>query len=205
MTHVFGRAARDFVANSWRLVPLNAAVGAVLVLAGMSAFALRGAVLLVVLAGPLLAGLAHEAVTLRRTGNVVLADGIAGVRAYWRRGLALGVVGAVLLGLGLLAVHVYGGTPLWPLAFLTIYVLVVLGIYQLVLWTYAIAAPEAPLADCARDAAWFVARRPGATLGFGLLVVAVNVVGIAAGVMPFLTLTIAFSFLAAAHFVLEAD
>ena len=91
------------------------------------------------------------------------------------------------------------------LAFLTIYILVLLGIYQLVLWMYAIAAPDEPLADCARDAATFVARRPGATLGFGLLVLAVNVVGIAAGVMPFLTLTIAFSFLAAAHFVLEAD
>ena len=205
MTHVFRGAARDFVANSWRLVPLNAAVGAIVVLACASAVAQRGAVLIVVLAGPLLAGLAHEAVTLRRTGNVVLADGIRGVRMYWRRGLGLGVAGAALLGLGILAVHVYGRTPLWPLSFVTIYLLVLLGIYQLLLWTFAIASPEEPLADCARRAAAFVARRPGATLGFGLLVLAVNLVGVAAGVMPFLTLTIAFSFLAAAHFVLEAD
>jgi hypothetical protein len=44
--------------------------------------------------------------------------------------------------------------------------------------------------------------RPLTAFGFALALVVVNALGIAAGVMPFLTLTIAYSFLAAAHFAL---
>jgi hypothetical protein len=198
-------ALRDFYRNSWRLLPFNAAVGAVLVLAGIGAVATRAALLVALLAGPLLAAVAHCAVTLTRTGNLTLADGVEGLRLHWRRGLALGAAGGALLFLGVLAVHVYGRTPLWPLSFVTIYLLVVLGIYQLVLWTLAIAQPAAPLRQVAREAARFVATRPRSTLTLGLLLLVINAAGIAAGAMPFLTLTVAFSFLAAAHFVLEVD
>jgi hypothetical protein len=47
-----------------------------------------------------------------------------------------------------------------------------------------------------------VARRPGAALGLGLGLLLVNAAGLAAAVMPFLTLTLAYSFVAAAHFAL---
>jgi hypothetical protein len=200
-----GLALGDFYRNSWRLVPLNAAVGAVLVVAGFGAVAAPAALALALLAGPLLAALTHAAVTLARTGNVTLRDGVDGLRLHWRRGLVLGALGGALLFLGVLAIHVYGGTPLWPLAFVTGYLLVLFGIFQLILWTLAIDDPGASLRLVAGRAARFVARRPWPTLAFGLLVLAINAAGIAAGLMPFLTLTLAFSFLAAAHFVLEAD
>lgn len=204
-THALSLALGDFYRNSWRLVPFNAAVGALLVVAGIGAVAVRAALVVALLAGPLLAAMAHCAVTVRLTGNLTLADGLEGLRLHWRRGLVLGAAGGALLFLGLLAVHVYGRTPLWPLSFVTAYLLVLLGIYQLVLWTMAIAEPAKSLPAVARDAAGFVAGRPLATIGLGLLLLVINAAGIAAGLMPFLTLTVAFSFLAAAHFVLEVD
>jgi hypothetical protein len=196
------RALRDFYGNSWRLMPVNAALGAVVAFAVFSAIAVRAALVGALLAGPLLATLVHCTVTLAQTGNLALSDALEGLRLHWRRGLLLGAGGSALFGLGVLAVRFYGGTPLWPLSFVTIYALVLLGIYQLVLWTLAIADPVAPLRDVARDAARFVAERPRATLALGLALLAVNAAGVAAAVMPFLTLTVAYSFLAAAHFVL---
>jgi hypothetical protein len=50
-----------------------------------------------------------------------------------------------------------------------------------------------------------VAQRPGATLLFGLALLVVNLAGVAAAVMPFLTITIAYSFVAVAHFVLPEE
>jgi len=71
-----------------------------------------------------------------------------------------------------------------------------------VLWTFAIAEPERGLRRSAGEAAGFVASRPFSTLLLGLVLVLVNIAGIAAAVMPFLTLTVAYTFLATAHFVL---
>lgn len=195
-------ALRDFYGNSWRLVPLNAAVGMVLLLAAVSAVATRAALVAALLAGPPLAALVHAAVTLQQTGNVTLRDGVEGLRLHWRRGLALGAGGAALFVVGAVAVHTYGGTSLWPLAFVTLYLLALLGIFQLVLWTIAIAQPELRLRDAAHEAAVLVAQRPRATIVLGLALLLVNAAGVAAAVMPFLTLTVAYSFLAAAHFVL---
>jgi hypothetical protein len=196
-------ALRDVYENSWRLVPVNAALGAVLVAVGAAAFAVRAALVLAVLAGPVAAALLHSAVTLVRTGNVELRDAVEGLRLHWRRGLLFGAAGAALLGLGLLAVRFYARVAHgWPLAFLTLYLLVLLGVYLLVAWTLAIAEPERPLRSVCRDAAELGARRPGATLLLGLALLLVNAAGIAAAAMPFLTLTVAYSFLAAARFVL---
>ena len=49
------------------------------------------------------------------------------------------------------------------------------------------------------------AQRPGATLLLGLALLLVNLAGIAAAVMPFLTITVAYSFLAVAHFVVPPE
>ena len=54
-------------------------------------------------------------------------------------------------------------------------------------------------------AAALAARRPGATLVIGLALLLVNLAGIAAAVMPFLTITLAYSFVAVAHFVLPPE
>lgn len=196
-------ALRDMYANSWRLVPVNAALGLLLAFVGAAVLVTRAAVVLAVLAGPLAAALAHCGVTLVRTGNLRFADAVDGLRLHWRRGLLLGAAGTAFVVLGVVAVTFYGNSPLaWPLAFVALYLIVLLGVYQVVLWTLAIAEPERGLRAVAREAAELVARRPGATAAIGLALLLVNVAGIAAAVMPFLTLTIAYSFVAAAHFAL---
>src|SRR5205823_10065302 len=60
---------------------------AVIVLTAFSAVAARAGVVVVLLAGPLLAALVHSAVTVTRTGNLAFADGVEGLRLHWRRGL----------------------------------------------------------------------------------------------------------------------
>lgn len=197
-------ALRDFYANSWRLVAVNAAFGAVVVASILAALALPVAGVLIAAAGPAAAVVVHCSVTLVRTGNLTFADAWEGLRLHWRRGVVLSVLGCALLGLGALALRFYGATAIWPLAFLTLYVLVLLGIYALILWTLAIAEPGCGLRRVARDAGVFVASRPSATLVLGLVLLLVNLAGIAAAVMPFLTLTVAYTFLAIAHFVLPA-
>ena len=199
-------AVGDLYRNSWRLLPVNAAFGAVLVAVAVAAVATRAALVLVVLAGPIAAALVHCAVLLARDENVELRDGLVGLRLHWRRGLALGAGGGLLLLLGVVAVRDFSRLPFgWPLVFLAVYLLVLLGVYQLVVWTLAIAEPERPLSAALRDAGVLVARRPGAALLLGLALLLVNVAGIAAAVMPFLTLTVAYSFLAAARFALPKE
>jgi hypothetical protein len=197
-----GLALRDFYANSWRLVAVNAALGAVLVISVLAALAEPVAAVLVVAAGPLVAALVHCTVTLTRTRNLTLADAWEGVRSHWRRGLWLGAVCTAFTSLALIGIRFYGSSALWPLGIVTIYLLVLAGIYALVLWTLAIAEADRGLPSAAREAAVLVASRPGATFVLGLALLLVNVVGIAAAVMPFLTLTVAYTFLAVAHFVL---
>jgi hypothetical protein len=195
-------ALRDFYANSWRLVALNAALGAILVASILAALALPIAVVLIAAVGPPAAVIVHCSVTLVRTGDLAFADAWEGLRLHWRRGFVLSVLGCALIGLGAVALRFYGASAIWPLAFLTAYVLVLLGIYGLVLWTLAIAEPDRGLRAAAREAATVVATRPGATLVLGLALLLVNLAGIAAAIMPFLTLTVAYTFLAIAHFVL---
>ncbi len=196
-------ALRDFYANSWRLLTVNAALGAVLVASALATLAVPAAAIVVLAAGPVTAALVHCTVTLVRTGNLALADAWEGLRLHWRRGVALGAAGAGLMLLGFLAVRLYVSESLWPLAMLTIYVVLLVGIYQLVLWTLAIAEAARPLRSVAREALLVMGQRPVGMLVLGLALLLVNAVGIAAAVMPFLTLTVAYTFLVAAHFLLE--
>jgi uncharacterized membrane protein YfcA len=199
-------ALRDLFHNSWRLVPVNAALGAVLVAVGIASYAVHAALVLAVLAGPIAAALIHCAVVLVRTENLALADAREGLRLHWRRGLQLGAAGVALVVLGAFAVHFYTRIGFgWPLVFLTLYLLLGLGTYLVMVATVAIADPERPLRLAARDAATVGARRPGATLLLGLSLLLVNAAGVAAGVMPFLTLTVAYSFVAVAHFTLPKE
>jgi hypothetical protein len=178
----------------------------VLVFSAIAAIAVHALLVLAVLAGPVATALAHCSVTLVRTGNLVVADAWEGLRLHWRRGLAFGAAGVVLGALAALAVHFYTRSSAgWPFAFLTIYLVVLLGIYAAVLTTIAVAEPGEPLRVVARQAAVLVAQRPGATVLLGLALLLVNLAGVAAAVMPFLTITIAYSFVAVAHFVVPAE
>ncbi len=199
-------AVRDVFHNSWRLVPVNAALGAVIVVVSVASIAVHAALVLAVLAGPFAVALVHCSVTLVRTGNLALADAWEGLKLHWRRGLQLGAAGTALVVLAALAFRFYTRSSYgWPLAFVTVYLVVLLGIYAAVLATFAVAEPERPLRLVAREAAALGARRPGATLLLGLALLLVNLAGVAAAVMPFLTVTVAYSFVAVAHFALPKE
>ena len=199
-------ACGDLYQNSWRLLVVNTALGAVLVFSVVAAIAVHALLVLAVLAGPLVTALAHCSVTLVRTGNLELADAWKGLRLHWRRGLALGAAGVTLGVLAALAVHFYAQSSVgWPLVFITLYLVILLGIYAAVLTTIAVAEPDEPLRVVSRQAATFVAQRPGATVLLGLALLLVNLAGVAAAVMPFLTITVAYSFVAVAHFVVPAE
>jgi hypothetical protein len=189
-----GLAFGDLFRNSWRLVPVNAALGLVIVFSVFAAAAVHALLVLAVLAGPLAAALAHCSVTLVRTGNLEFADAWEGLRLHWRRGLELGAAGIALVVLAAVAISFYTRSSAG-----------LLGIYAAVLVTATVAAPERPLRLTARSAATLGARRPGATLVLGLSLLLVNLAGIAAAVMPFLTITVAYSFLAVAHFVVPPE
>jgi hypothetical protein len=202
-----GVAAVDLYHQSWRLVVLNVFLGAVLLGVVLAAVTVRAAVVLAVLLGPAMAAVMHCAVTLAQTEDLRLREAVVGLRRLWRRGLVLGLVVVVAAGLGVVAVPFYGhaGVWAWPFAALTLYVLLVFFLFQLALWPLAAYEPARPLRDVMREAAFVVGRRPLGFAGLALALVLVNALGVAAAVIPFLTLTLAYSFLVAAHFALPKN
>jgi hypothetical protein len=144
------------------------------------------------------------AVTLAQTDEVRLGDALVGVRRCWRRGAALAAIlgGAALAGSVAVRVYATAGTWGWPLAALALYMLAIFGVLQLWLWPFAVAEPERRLGLVFLDSMRALARRPLASLGLAAALIAVNIVGFVAAVLPLLTLTLAFSFLAAAHLAL---
>jgi len=190
--------------SSLRLLVLNSALSATLAAAAVlvSAFPL---VLFVapLVAGPVVAALVHCTVKLVREETFGFDDAFEGLRRHWRRGLALGgLFGAGLL-LGVLSVAFYLSSAhrIWPLAALAIYLLALFSLVVLLAWPLAIDSPERPLLDALRDAALLLFRSPTRLLTFGAALLAVNLLG-AVAVLPLLMLTIAYSFLAAAHVAL---
>ena len=202
-----GVAASDLYHQAWRLVILNTLLGLALVLVVLASIAARPAFLLAILIGPAIAALMHCAVTVAQTEDLRLAEGLRGLRRHWRRGLALGLALAVAVGLAAFAVPFYAraGTWAWPFAAVCVYLLLMFFVFQLVLWPLAVFEPGRPLRAVARDAALILARRPLGFVGLALALLLVNLIGVAAALMPFLTLTIAYSFLVSAHFALPKN
>jgi hypothetical protein len=200
-------ALRDFYDQSWRLLLLNTALSAAAIVIASAALYTPVALALVVLLGPLAAALMHCAVTLVREDELRLRDAVVGVGLHWRRGLALGLIGIAAAGLTVTAMRFYAdaGTFAWPLAVLVLYLALLFAVYQLPLWPLAIFERDRPLRRVLADAAIALVRRPAASVGLAVALLLVNVAGIAAAVIPFLTLTIAYSFLAAAHFALPRE
>jgi hypothetical protein len=199
------RAVRDFYEESWRLVTLNAIfTGYVLVVLSVAVY-VPAALVLLVGAGPLAAALVTAAVTVVEEGSLTYRETFGGLRRSWRRGLVLGTAVLVAVVVSTFALQFYAGSgPLaWPLAVLVLYLAGAFALYQLVLWPLAVRDPERPLRDVLREAAFALVRRPVATTGLGVALLVVNLLGLVAGVLPFLTLTIAYSALAAARFALR--
>jgi hypothetical protein len=197
-------ALRDMYEQSWRLVLLNSALAAVvlavLVLASYAPIAL----VLGVGVGPLVAALMHCAVCLVRDEELRLGDAVDGLRLHWRRGLELATLAGVVVLVGVVAVRTYGssGALTWPLAFVVAYLLALFLVFQLLLWPLAIVERERPLRRLLVDAGTALARRPAASMGLALALLLINALGAAAAVLPLLTVTVAYSFVAAARFAL---
>jgi len=189
---------------SWRLLVVNTALSAAVALVALfvSTFPL---VLFVapLVAGPIAAALAHCVVTLIREQEFRLSDAVAGIRRFWKRGLILGGIFGLVLLLGTLAVAFYSSEPhrVLPLAVLAVYVVAVAALIVLVAWLFAIADPEEGVDDALRRAFLLALRSPMRMLVFGTALLLVNLVG-AVTVLPLLTMTIAYSFLATARLVL---
>jgi hypothetical protein len=199
-------ALRDFYEQSWRLVVLNSllSVAALSVLAAAT-YSLT-ALLLTVLLGPLAAALMHCAVHVVHTQELSLRDALEGLRLQWRRGLELALLAVLVVVAGGIAVRSYAGsgTLAWPLAFFTAYLLALFAVWQVQLWPIAIDERERPLREVLRRAAFALARRPIGSLALAFWLLLVNLLGLAAAVLPLLTLTVAYSFLAAARIALPA-
>ena len=197
-------ALRDMYEQSWRLVILNTALSAVvlavLVLASYAPIAL----VLGIGVGPLVAALMHCAVSLVRDQELRLGCALEGVRLHWLRGLQLAALVGVVVLAGIVAVRIYGssGTLAWPLAFVVAYLLAFFLVFQLVLWPLAVAERDRSLIGVLADAGVALVRRPGASVGLAFALLLINALGAAAAVLPLLTMTVAYSFVAAARFAL---
>jgi hypothetical protein len=197
----------DLYHQAWRMLLLNVLLGAVLLAIVLATIATPLGVLLGFALGPLTAAVMHCAVTLAQTEELRLAEVGRGLYRHWRRGLALGVLLVVVAVVGTLAMRFYthAGTWAWPFAALCVYVLVAAAAFQMALWPLAVFETERSLRIVARDAAFVVFRRPLGFVGLALALLLVNIAGVAAAILPFLTLTIAYSFLAVAHYALPAN
>ena len=185
----------DLYENSWRLIVPNIVLSAVTLAAVAAASYSQPALLLLVGVGPFAAALMHCAVTVQQTDRLRMGDGLEGLRLHWRRGLALGalVAAATILGVVAVSFYAHSGTGALPLA--------VTAFWQIHVWPLAVARRRDDLLVVLRDAALGLARRPVATIAFAFTLLLVNALG-AIGILPVLTFTIAYSALAAAHFVL---
>lgn len=200
-------ALGDFYRQSWRLLVLNATLAITAVSVVLVAAYFRAALAAIILLGPLGAALMHCAVTLVTTDELRLREAVSGLRLHWRRGIQLGGFGAALSLLGAGAVGFYLRLPGPGLlaAFGTVYLLLVAGLFLLLLLAATVSEPELRLREAAARTATLLVSRPRPALGLGLALVVVNVAGAAAALMPFLTLTVAYSFLAAARFVIPKE
>jgi hypothetical protein len=192
----------DFYHQSWRLAAFNTVLSVtVLAIAYLTLFVHPAFLLLAVLVGPLAASLMHCAVWLAQNDELHFVDALAGLRLHWRRGLVLASATLLVFWLAVVALRFYG-TGQWIFAVFVVDVLVLLAVLELLVWPRAVYERERPLQKVVGDALSDFLSRPVSTLGFAAVLATVNVLGVAAAVMPFLTLTIAFSFVAAAHFAL---
>jgi hypothetical protein len=195
-------AAVDFYHQSWRLAALNTALSAVvLAIVYLIVWVLPVLAVLLVLVGPLAAALMHCAVKLAQEDELRFGDVVTGLRLHWRRGLVLAAVDLAAVVLGVIALRFYG-TEHWLFTILVVDVLVVFALVQLVLWPRVVFERERPLGQLVGEALADFLGRPLATIGFALALLVVNLLGVVAGVLPLLTLTIAYSFVATAHFAL---
>jgi hypothetical protein len=201
---VLRRALATTYQSSWRLLVVNTALSIVVAAAILAMPTLPlGLLLACVLAGPLAAALAYCVVTLVRGDDIRLADAVVGFRLHWRDGLVLGALFGVGLMAGVVAVTFYVSEPhrVWPLAVGAVYLIGFFCLLVLVAWPHLIVDPRLGVRGALRVAGLELLRRPWRGLGLGVALLVVNLLG-AVTVVPLLTLTVAYTFMAAAFAVL---
>src|SRR4029078_478590 len=94
--------------------------------------------------------------------------------------------------LGAIAVPFYSTAGAWalPPAALSVYVLLGFALFPFALWPLAVFEEARPFRAVVRDAALVVGRRPLGFAGLALALLFVNVIGVAAGIVPFRALTL---------------
>jgi hypothetical protein len=195
-------AAVDFYHQSWRLAVFNTVFSAAaLAVAYLTVFVSAGFAVLVLLLGPLAAALMHCTIQLAQEDELRFRDGLTGLGLHGRRGLSLAAILLLVTAAGVIAIRFYGSEQ-WLLTIFVADVLAVFAVLQVFVWPRAIFQRDRALHRVHGDALSDFLSRPVSAFGFALVLAVVNLVGIVAGVLPFLTLTIAYSFLAAAHFAL---
>jgi len=195
-------AAVDFYHQSWRLAVFNTVLSAVaLVVVYLTVFVSVVFAVLVLVLGPLAGALMHCTIQLAQEDELRFRDGLTGLGLHWRRGLGLAAILLFVTVAGIVALRFYGSDK-WLLTIFVADVLAVFAVLQVFVWPRAIFERDSPLHRVHAQALSDFLARPLIAFGFVLALVVVNALGIAAGVLPFLTLTIAYSFLAAAHFAL---
>jgi hypothetical protein len=201
---VLRRAVRDFYEESWRLVLLNTLLSGYVLLVLAAATFVPPALVLLLGAGWPAAALVSAAVIVVETGSLTFIEVAESVRRSWRRGVVLAGMLAAAIVATLISFRFYGdaGTLTWPLAVVVLYLAAIFLLYQLLLWPLAVRECDRPLVAVAGEAAIVLLRRPLAVLGLALALLLVNVVGLVLAVLPLLTMTIAYSVLAAARFTL---
>jgi hypothetical protein len=195
-------ALGGFYHQSWRFFLLNAALSAVVVPIAVAGLWVPLAWVLLPAAGPFAAALMHCAVVEKLTGELRLGDAVAGLRVHWRRGLVLGAVVAIGALAAYQSIAFYASRGVLVLAVVGAYLAGMFAVYQLVLWPLAVFEFELPFRRVAADAVRALLQRPVQTVVLGVALLAINLAGLVAAVVPFLTLTIAYSFLASAYFAL---
>ena len=191
------QAARDLYENSWRLILPNLLLAVVAATAFLAAVYSRPALILVVAVGPFAAALLHCALKIQQTGDLRVGDAFTGLALHWRRGLAL----AVVLTVSSISFYSRLGVLAWPFVVTALYLVALFVVWQVHLWPLALRDERLPLRAILGESAVAFARRPGSTFGLAASLLALNAVA-AIGVLPLLTLTIAYSALAAVRFVL---
>jgi hypothetical protein len=197
-----GAAFADLYHQSWRLFVLNACLSAFVLPIVVAGLWVPPVWILLVAAGPPAAALMHCAVVVTITDELRLHDALTGLRLHWRRGLVLGAFLAAGAVAGVYAISFYAARGALVLAVLGVYLLLVFGLFQLVLWPLAVFERGFSIRHVVAEAGRTLLERPVQSIVFGLALIVVNVAGLAAAVMPFLTVTIAYSCLAAARFAL---
>ena len=143
----------------------------------------------------------HCTIQLAQEDELRFRDGLTGLGLHWRRSLGLAAIVLLMTMAGVIALRFYGSEQ-WLLTIFVADVLAVFAVLQVFVWPRAIFQRDSPLRRVHAEALSDFLGRPLTAFGFAFALVVVNVLGIVAGVLPFLTLTIAYSFLAAAHFAL---